>query len=1215
MTIENMFSLFQKMLKNLDNRDKKIESIKANFDKELGISKEEHDKVSSLIDQLEDSQEELNQLDKGIKDTGASLADLQKAIQQLRVELTKPLMSREDRKEKHKELDEKLDQEKDEKHRDLENALAGSTLSKEERKEKHKELDSSLNKERAEKHKALSDNLDKSTLTKEQYAKTQGELDDKIVERNRLADKKDRLQENYSKEDRRNKKIQTKLSNKGVNDTDKAIAANKKMDADIAETAKGGKMSGALGKVAKVAGVIAIVSAVVKAIEVGLSQAMAYSRVHYENTMRMMSATTTDTVNQMKAGLDSWQDSVKGAYTAQSLAVESQLAVMDAANQATLANTKLAHTWTNWIPIWGTLNKAQEQTLELEQQLKKMDLENAQKRISEFGQYVSLTDDYIKKQDQAVHQYQALNGLTATQTKGFEKRMLANGEAFAKFNKTIEDALKIQNSYSEQSGRAVNFSDSDYTKSFAVGRLVGQDNLTQFQSSMNIFNTSVSQSADIMYDMYNYANKMGLSQQRLTKNVLSNLKLANKYDFKNGRKGFIELAKWAENARMNLASFGGAVEKVQSGGLEGVIKQGAQLQVLGGNFAMNADPIAMMFEGGADQESYAKRIQGMLKGMGSFNKETGETTFNWNENQLLRSAAEAIGMPVEDLKDMARGERQKEYVKAQMGGSTLSEENQDAVANKAQYDKKTGRWYVNTINGGKMDVADVTEDNMDQLLSNNKEENAEKYAQGTLSAAESIDVTTKAIAAKLGAATFEDFIKTTETANQQTLEAFSGNIGAIANGISEYRANSLKAQQGMLGTLGTIDVDIKNAFGTVAKYKADTDKWKQEMESRLKSQKEESQAASNKTSKRWNNVEQAYDEGQNDSSYAAGQKMATARAKYFSARGDEAKVKGDYGGYIMDKANAFSEQVVGRAAQAIGNTVGVSASKVDDFLHMDIFDGVVSAGGKPMSVNATSVTPVHDGTAKIAKTDPNDSALFAKSGGPFDKLFNGVFERINDVYNLFGGNSSNTRLGDNMLAQYSNASNVFGGNSSNTRLENVINTETAIRQQWQNALRKTDPITTMYNSKANPHSYASHINNIYNRRNSVTRANSDINGAQEMQIKALADNIGVPYQDLKSMVMPQQFKKDLTPMPNDAIKQQWQNALRTPETQTQTSMPMELKVSGSIDLKSGGQSFDMMGTLRDNPTFIRELSQLITRHISEAKNGGKGKHSMSYGSV
>lgn len=36
---------------------------------------------------------------------------------------------------------------------------------------------------------------------------------------------------------------------------------------------------------------------------------------------------------------------------------------------------------------------------------------------------------------------------------------------------------------------------------------------------------------------------------------------------------------------------------------------------------------------------------------------------------------------------------------------------------------------------------------------------------------------------------------------------------------------------------------------------------------------------------------------------------------------------------------------------------------------------------------------------------------------------------------------------------------------------------------------------------------------------------------------------------------------------------------------------MKLGISGSLELKSGGQSVDIMGMLRDNPLFIRELSQ------------------------
>ena len=55
-------------------------------------------------------------------------------------------------------------------------------------------------------------------------------------------------------------------------------------------------------------------------------------------------------------------------------------------------------------------------------------------------------------------------------------------------------------------------------------------------------------------------------------------------------------------------------------------------------------------------------------------------------------------------------------------------------------------------------------------------------------------------------------------------------------------------------------------------------------------------------------------------------------------------------------------------------------------------DGIVSSDGSPMFTVASSVKPIQDGV--VAKSDPNDTAIFAKSGGPFDVLFNHIFSRI-----------------------------------------------------------------------------------------------------------------------------------------------------------------------------------------------------------------------------
>lgn len=777
----------------------------------------------------------------------------------------------------------------------------------------------------------------------------------------------------------------TKLT--GGKDIEKALEAKVEMDAAKMAGGKGGFMS----KLSKMkGGWLAAIQGAIEIVEFGINKYTEYYKVGAENLMRSINATTAVNINTMKGGFDSWNDAVSGAYSAQMLATESQLELMKATNANRLASLKLENAWTNQIWILGTINKLNETKMEIEQQLAETRMQNAMKEIAQVNEFTKKTDEYIRKQDDAVHKYQALNGLTAAQTKLFEKRMLANGEAFAAFNKTIEDALKIQNSFTEQSGRAVNFSDKDFTQSFAVGRLVGEDNLTQFQSMMNIFNSSVSASTDVMYDMYNYANKMGLSQQKLTKSVLGNMKMAYKYDFKNGVKGFIETAKWAENARMSLSSVGSAIEKVQSGGLEGILKQSAELQVLGGGFAMGSDPFAMMFEAGSSPQDYMKRIQQMLKGFGSFNKETGETTFSWNENMLLRNAATSLGVPVEELKNVARGSRQKEYVKAQMGNTTLSKENQEAIANKAQYDQESGRWYVNTISGKPMDVSQVTDENMKDVLSDNREENAEKYAQSTLSYVEQIESATRTIAAKLGAATFDNFVSTAETDIHNLLTAYNESFDKVVTAIGLNRSEASKAQKVLLDKLGNIDELYKNALQIIAQNGQLTDEQKGEearkrFEHGIATSDDYDLLKENPKYRQGLSIEQKKQIRQHDT--------RTISALWDWHR-DSNWVAGEEG----DDATRYrrkdlKEHALSDKTNSIAAAYALQAS-------LAFKDGFAYADKTPMAVSATSVTPIHDGTAKIAKTDPNDSAIFAKTGGPFDTLFNDVFKRIDDVYNI-----------------------------------------------------------------------------------------------------------------------------------------------------------------------------------------------------------------------
>ena len=959
MDVYSILSRLENITKSLQESSK--ERVKNDFNKSLGIDKEQYESARRLIDSYQDSEESISQYEKQIKQCDDNL----------------------------KKFDETI--------------------------------------------KKLTDNLNKAKRP-EDRDKIQNVIDNKKSERERTAQRRSRLEESLDRETNTKNRASSKFKRlTGGKDITQGVAAARAQNKAMKGLAKGRtgsamKMLGGL----KNNPYMAAVGLLVKAVEFGIGKATDYMKLNYENLLRQLNASTAVSLNAMKASIASWQDSVTGAYEAQNMAISSQETMLEAQNATELANMKMTNTWTNWIPIWGQINKYQETALELEQKIAQTRLENAHKIISQVNEFTRKTDEYIKKQDKAVRSFQIDRGLSSSQNATFEKWMFGQGETFARFNKTIEDVLKMQSSYTEQSGRAVNFSENDNLQSLAVGRLVGDENLINFQSQMQLFNHSVSESADIMYEMYKDVNKMGLSQKKVTKDVLANLKLANKYDFKNGTKGFIELAKWAENARFNLSSLGNIIEKTQSGGLEGVITQSAKLQVLGGNFARYADPLAMFNESLTDPEAYSKRILNMFTGMGKLDRKTGETEFNGADHIRIRAAADALGISVEDAKNMIREDNKKSVVKSQMRGSTLKKEQQDTVANKAQRDEKTGRWYVNTINGEKIDVSDdqKLKANLDNIVSDNKDEAAVQYAQGTFSYVEKIEATTREIDAKLGALSLGNFGETVNQSNKNTLDYYSKNIESVISAIHIDRKEAIKAQEEQLKELENIADKIVKALATIKDpyegLNIDKERQKVDIAEAQNKYRRNIRGRMDTWDEKWdktvavNAMERGSDSGWNwwknristmwegfTNSNEDLDKRARATG-YIDKNGkpvkiDEETLKPIHDGFVSvsrpQKNEAKPRNLGGKSI--VASTIKDIHDGTASIARSDSKDKVVSGNGTPIAVAANKVTPIHDGTASIARSDPKDSAIFAKTGGPFDTLFNGIFDKINAIYKAY----------------------------------------------------------------------------------------------------------------------------------------------------------------------------------------------------------------------
>ena len=327
----------------------------------------------------------------------------------------------------------------------------------------------------------------------------------------------------------------------------------------------------------------------------------------------------------------------------------------------------------------------------------------------------ALNDEFLKMEKSSMTMGREI-GLTGEQLHSYSQSMGQIQVSVSKWGKNLEWMQKQQGAYQEYTGRNIQYSEKDFTTSAAVGTLVGDDIVGELNAGMEIFNTSVADSNTQFYEMYKSVSKIGLNGKKYAKDLIKNLSLAEKYNFKGGVKNLMEMSKWAQNMRFNVGSIDGMLDKVQEGGLEGIIKQAAELQVLGGNFAMGSDPLAMAYESYMDPEAYAKRMNSMIAGQGMFDEKTGEVSFGIASQQMMRQFAKSTGQDYKDVLNQARQQAKISQINKNLDqGQGFSEEQQSLIANKAQYNKDTQQWEVTTLDGQVKNVNELTQSDMENL--------------------------------------------------------------------------------------------------------------------------------------------------------------------------------------------------------------------------------------------------------------------------------------------------------------------------------------------------------------------------------------------------------------------------------------------------------------------------------------------------------------------
>jgi hypothetical protein len=325
-------------------------------------------------------------------------------------------------------------------------------------------------------------------------------------------------------------------------------------------------------------------------------------------------------------------------------------------------------------------------------------------------------------------------------------------EEMTKFGKTAylaEEILERMVEASENLGRNLEgLSTADLRslkdlKNFCVG----DDVIAQFDT----FGISVHNVSKQIADLYGESGKRGLNAKATIKAFTSNLKMAQNYTFARGQKALMDMAMKSAQLKFNLRDAEQFANKVST--LEGAMTAGAQLSVLGGNLAMQGNPLAMMYNGLNDLEGLQNQMLAMTKGMARWNSKTGQLDMTAFDRERLRAMSQATGIDYSELTSQAFNQARVDRVSKQLG-SGFSKDEEEYIKNLASLDEK-GNAYIRV--GDKEYSMNDIRDNKDGVRTQLK---SESEAKDTKEGADLGDIwsSTRSIQDKL-----DDFIKFFQT--------------------------------------------------------------------------------------------------------------------------------------------------------------------------------------------------------------------------------------------------------------------------------------------------------------------------------------------------------------------------------------------------------------------------------------------------------------------
>lgn len=256
----------------------------------------------------------------------------------------------------------------------------------------------------------------------------------------------------------------------------------------------------------------------------------------------------------------------------------------------------------------------------------------------------------------------------------------------------VSELAKAQAMYSENLGRSVMLGKAGLNaiSEMAAGTVLGAEGAAKMAAEFEIQGINAERTRDYVEQTMNDASKMGLNASKVIKNIQNNMKMLNKYHFKDGVKGLAKMAQIASKLGVDMEFASSFADKMWD--VEGAVDMSAQLQVMGGEWAKMADPFHLMYMARNDMAGLTEEIANAAASSAKFNAKTGEFELGTLEMHRLKIIAEQTGISYDELATAGKNAAKFTKIKGQVG-FTMSKDAEEFLTNTAMLDEH-GKAYI-----------------------------------------------------------------------------------------------------------------------------------------------------------------------------------------------------------------------------------------------------------------------------------------------------------------------------------------------------------------------------------------------------------------------------------------------------------------------------------------------------------------------------------------